>query len=399
MGIFSHIFSSPQIKEELVLVFDVGSSSVGGALFWMQKSGIPKIIFSIRAPITLEETVDSERFLALTAKALEEVANKISTKGLGAPKKVFCVLSSPWYASQTRTIRLEKNTPFVFNSKLADSLIAKEISIFEEEHLKKYLEGGSKIIAIELKSMKTMLNGYPTAKPFNQKAKELEMVMFISMSGEQVLAKIKEAVCRHFGCESIKFSSFAIASFTVARDLFAHHSDFMLIDIGGEVTDISMVKKDILSGSASFPVGPNFFIRGVAAELKCSLTEAKSLISLYKDGHAGGEAEAKLVPVIAKLRNEWLKKFEECLVSLSNDISIPSIIFVTVDQELAEFFLDTIKSEQLNQYTLTESKFQVNLLGTEVLHGAAEIQETGNALRDPFLIIEAIYINRFLATI
>jgi hypothetical protein len=394
MGILSELFSKSKKKEELVMVFDVGSSSVGGALFYVQNSGVPKIIFSVREAITLEKEIDPERFLSLTTKSLEVVVGKILSKGVGAPKKIFCVLSSPWYASQTRTINMQKNTPFVFNTKLADGLIAKEISLFEEEHLKKYVEGGSKIVAIELKNMKTVLNGYNAPNPFNQKATELQMTMFISMSSEEVLSKIQEVVCKHFSCESIKFSSFAMASFTVARDMFAHHEDFILVDVGGEVTDLSIIKKDILCSSASFPVGPNFIIRGVASELNSSLEEAKSLISLYKNGHAAEWAEKKLEPIIGKFRAEWLKKFQESLMSISNDISIPSTVFISVDQDLAEFFSEIIKDEKLNQYILTDSKFQVIFLGTEVLHGAATLEK--DVERDPFMIIESVYINRFL---
>lgn len=397
MSFFSKIFSQSPKKDELILVFDIGSSSVGGALFYIQKSGIPKIIFSIREPVTLEQEVDADRLLLLTTKSLEAVASKISTKGVGAPKKIFCVLSSPWYASQTRIISLKKNTPFLFNSKLADSLITKEISLFEEEHLKKYVDAGSKIIAIELKNMKTTLNGYDTPEPTNKKTKELEMTMFISMSGEQVLEKIKSVVCRYFGCESIKFSSFTMASFTVARDIFANHENFLLIDIGGEVTDISMIKKEIVRESTSFPLGPNFIIRGVAKELNSTLDEAKSLISLYKDGHADGKMEQKLDSVVGRLSTEWLKKFQESLAGLSNDISIPATIFVNVDQDLADFFSETIKTDQLNQYTLTESKFQVVFLGTEALHNFVQFDK--DVIRDPFIMMESIYINRFLSQI
>ena len=132
------IFSGTREKNELVLVFDIGSSSVGGALFWAQKSGIPKIIFSAKEPIPLEENIDVDRFLLLTIKSLEAVLNKIHKAGLGAPEKIFCVLSSPWYISEARIINLKKNTPFIFTEKLADDLIQKEIKLFEEEHLIKY---------------------------------------------------------------------------------------------------------------------------------------------------------------------------------------------------------------------------------------------------------------------
>ncbi len=388
------IFSRQKGSGELALVFDIGSSSVGGALFEIKKGGIPKIIGVFREPIIFEEKLDTEKFLSLTLKALDTVASKIYSANIGKPAKVFCVLSSPFYASATRTIKLERNAPFIFTTKLADDLIEKEIVLFEEEHGVKSLDINSKVRSIELRNMKTSLNGYMVADPINKKAKMLEMVVFISMSGDQILKKIEETVFRHFHLKEIKFSSFAMASFAVARDMFVKQDNFLLVDIAGEVTDISMIRKDILSSSISFPLGRNFMIRRVAETLGCSLSEAKSFISLYKDGHAEKSVEEKLEPIISKLKAEWLKGFQESLVKLSDNISVPSTIFITVDQELADFFGEIIRTEQFSQYTFTESEFKIIFLNKENLHGTAAFQD--EVTRDPFLIIESIYINRFI---
>jgi len=389
------IFGGALGKNELALVFDVGSSSVGAALFLLEDNGSPKIIYSVRERITLEKKLSFERFLDLTLKSLEIAASQVCSAGFGAPKKTFCVLASPWYESQTRSIILKKDTPFVFTSKLANSLVKKEIELFEEECKKKYAdEGKGKIVPIELKNMQILLNGYVAPEPLDQKVTELEMTIFVSMMSEEVLEKMKGSVGRHIHAKNMKFSSFAMASFAVARDVFVHQDNFILIDIGGEVTDASMIKKDVLRSSTSFPKGRNFFIRGVAGILDCSLDEAITDITLYKNGHIEDTALKKIEPVINKLRSEWLSSFQEALVSLSNDISIPATIFLTVDQPLSDFFTETIKSEQFNQYTLTESKFKIVYLGSQALHGIALFAD--NVARDSFLIIEAIYINRFL---
>lgn len=388
------IFSDNKKKDELILVFNIGSSSVGGAFFFAPSSGIPKIIFSVREPVVIEEKVEIERFLSLTLKSLEVVADKIYRAGLGAPSKIFCVLSSPWYVSETRIISLEKNMPFLFTEKLADSLIQKEISRFGEEHMEKYANTGHSVRIIELKNIKIMLNGYETGKPLNQRTKELEMTVFISMSGEQVLRKIEETIGRHFRSAPIKFSSFVMASFAVVRDIYAEQENFLLVDIGGEVTDISMIKKNVIRESISFPLGRNFLTRGAAAILSCSLDEANSMISLFKDGHAEASLARKLTPVMDQLRTEWLKKFQESLANLSHDISIPSTIYIVIDKDLADFFSDTIKNEQFNQYALSELKFKVIFLSAAILHGVAIFEEP--VIREPFLIIDSIYINRFL---
>src|SRR6266568_4891650 len=108
------IFSKSKNNKELVLVFNIGSSSVGGALFFAQSSGIPKIIFSTTEQIRLEEKMNSDRFYTLAMQSLETVVGRVYKAGLGAPKEIFCVLSSPWHVSQTRIINYKKNTPFVF---------------------------------------------------------------------------------------------------------------------------------------------------------------------------------------------------------------------------------------------------------------------------------------------
>ncbi len=394
MGIFQGLFSPSVKNEELAAVFDIGSSSVCGALFAIRNTGVPRLVFSVREPIAPMGQMNPEEFLAQTLKTLDVAAGKIATGRHGAPKRIFCALASPWYISENRIIKFDKTAPFVFNAKLADSLIQKEIELFEKDRLAKYVESGNKVRPIELKNIKTVLNGYEVIDPSNQKAKHLEMTLFVSLSGEYVLQKIEEISFRHFHKREVKFFSFLMASFTVVRDMYVHQEDFLLVDIGGEVTDISMVKQNLLRESVSYPIGRNFIIRGVAEALKCNMEEARSFFSLYKDGHAESGLKVKMDPIISNLKTEWLKKFQSSLANLSNDISIPASIFITIEKEYEDFFAEIIKTEQFNQYTLTESKFQVIFLNSERLHGVALFEDS--AIRDTFLIIDSIYINRFL---
>ena len=384
-------------KKEMMLVFNIGSSSVEGALFFAQKSGVPEIIFTVKEPIILENEITTTRFLSLTMQALDIVAHKIFAAGFGTPKEIFCVLSSPWHVSQTRIINFKKNTPFLFTAKLAESLVQKEINLFEEEHSSKTINLDAPNRTIEFKNLKTTLNGYETREPINKKINELEMNIFISMGEEKVLKKIENTIGKYFNFQQIRFSSFSLASFAVVRDMNILKENFILLDVGGEMTNITMVKNNILRESSSFPLGRNFLVRGVADQLKCNLHEANSLISLFKDGHAEKSIAQKISFVLEELKGKWLKSFEESLTNLSADISIPSTIYLTTDKDLADFFCQAIKAEQFNQYTLAESKFEVIFLGSPVFHGIALFKES--ATREPSLTIDSIYINRFLIKI
>ena len=391
MGIFTKRTKAE--KSELVAVFDIGSASVGGALFFMQKSGVPKIVFSVRERIIPQSQIDPKNLLTEMRKALNNVARQMVVSNFGAPKKIFCVLSSMWYISHNRVIRIKKNTPFIFTDKLANGLIEKELKLFKEDYLGKYVKNDKQIRVIELKNIKTTLNGYEVSNPYKQKANDLEMTLFISMAEEEVLSNIKDVIAQHFHTEDVVFSSFIMASFTVVRDMHLHQKDFILVDICGEITDISIIKNNVLTGSASYPLGSNFIARNMASILGSNLEEAKTFLSLYKDGHAEERIHQRFDPVIKSSKARWLDKFQASLNTLLNDISVPNTIYLTVDQGFANFFIDIIQKEQFNQYILTSSKFNIKLIDNSLLHKVAVFEK--NVIRDIFLIIDAIYINRF----
>lgn len=388
------IFSKSGQESELVALFDLSSSSVGGALVFLHHGGSPQIVFSVRESIAPKSKFNFDEFLQTTLKALDSVAAKLSRSGKGAPKRLFCVLASPWYGSETRIIRFSQKEPFVFTNKFADGLIEKEVEAFKKDNADKYPDFHSRMLPVELKNMKTILNGYSAANPVGQRAQELEMTLFIAMSSEEFLTKVQEVTVRHFHREEIKFSSFAFSSFAVARDLFLSTDNFLLVDVSGELTDISMVKNDALLTSYSFPIGFNFMIREIASYARIPLEEASSLFSLWKASHMSPEVEKKLTPIMEKLKSDWLAGFQNALANLSHDISIPHTIFLTVESEYSGFFDTLIKMEQFSQYTLSESKFSVVLLSTQELHGKVALGQ--DVARDSFLMLESIYINHFL---
>lgn len=389
------IFSKFKNKEEVVLVLDIGSSSVGGALFIKDKKSSPEIIFSIRESIILEEELKIDKFLDYTIKTLNKVLSKICIQALPKPKIVYCTLSSPWFSSQIRKIKLSKETPFVFSSELADKLIQKEVSIFSEELKTKGLIFNDNVRIIEVKNMNILQNGYLSKDPINQKIKKLEMTLFISLSEEIILQKFEKAIQKHFYFENknIHFSSFSINAFSVARDMFIHQDDFLLINIGGEVVDISMIKKELIKDAISWKGGSNTIFRNLSKTLSISLQEARSLVALTQNDHLDSKNK-KITDTLNNIKIEWLSKFQESLNNLTNDISIPATIFITAEKDTIEFFSEIIKIEQFSQYTLTESKFRLIFLNTEMLHGIAKLKK--DVSPDSFLIIESIYINNFL---
>lgn len=380
--------------QERILIFDIRSSSVGAALFVTNKKGVPLVLSSLREDLHIKGEINAENILTSSVKALEQCAHKISMSNVGKIDKIFCTLSSPWYASQTRLIKFEKNSPFIFTSKMAKGLLDKETGIFKKEISETFSNQEEDIKILESKNLQISLNGYPMLEPFNKRTKTVEMSVFMSLSGEGVLAKFKDAIFKSFHTREVEFITFSIALFTLARDLFDEYKDFALVDVSGEMTDVSIIRKETFEESVSFPVGTHHVFRQIQKDLQINDKDTKSFFSTYKAGHYSTSMEKKIAPIIKKAENSWLSGFEEVLLKLSKGVHFPSDIFLITEEGMYDFFADLIKKEHFHQYNLSESKFKVNFLDSKNLHGVLSFSE--NTKRDPFLSIEAVYINRFI---
>ncbi|MCF7833828.1 MAG: hypothetical protein K9L98_02845 [Candidatus Pacebacteria bacterium] len=354
------------MNKDVSLFLDIGSSSVGATLVKTENK-IPRIIFSIREPIKIFENPDMDILSGHTLKSLSILLNKVRAKKMESPSKIQCILASPWYISEFRKIIFKKNTPFIFSNKMASDILKKEVEVFKKEKYELYgdLENGE-VLPIEMKTLKTTLNGYSTDTPYNQKARELKMEIFISLGSKMFIQKIKDTVEEQLPEREIKFSSFAFHSFTSARDMFPKEN-FILLAVGGEISDILLVKNGSMNALSSFPVGSNHFIRQVSNTNNISFTEATSLINRYNEGHASNNVIANLVQDINIFENSWLSSFEKNLYEHTEDIALPYIVFVSAESGLSNLFTNMVSNERVNQYAWTENKFKVSHLPMEML--------------------------------
>ena len=382
MGLFNGVKNN-----ETVAVFDIGSGSVGGALARLNTNGKPEVFSVSREPIAFQQNFSFQKFLSSMLQALNNTSQVLS-RAHTSPRHIFCFLASPWYASQTRVIKFSKNTPFVFSKKLADNLIYKEIENFERAHLEKHLGPKGHARPIEHKIMSVKLNGYSVSNPIGQRALAVEMTMFISMSPESILLAIKEAIGHFFG-HQIHFSSFPFASFLVCRVLFKNKSDFILMDAGSEITDVSLIKNNIIEESFSFPLGKNFLIKSLISGLGMTQTEAVSALTVFLSEKLQDSSREQVTQVLKNAQDEWLKYFRNTLTHITHDLSLPSEIILTADDDVAPWFIETIKKEEYNQNTLTGKNFNVIMLDTKAFSNVLNLDKVQD--RDPFLMLEAVF--------
>lgn len=385
------LFSSK--KEKLVAIFDIGSGSVGGALVRVPTDSktLPTILKTVRTDIVEREELDFNLFLDDMILALGFSSRALYQSKIGAPDEIVCVLASPWYISETRLIKMAKEHSFLFTKRIVDELLEKEISSLDSLYKNKYGETDSSPEVIEHPIVGVSLNGYHVDDPLGKKTRSIEMSMVISLSPRICIDKIKETISKSYHHTPISFSSFMVSSYVSVRDRYMNQDSYLLLDIGGEVTDVGIVSKGIMKDSLSFPYGRKTLFRDICKKLRVELRDAYELFSLYNKGTLSEKESKRFLPVIEFIEKEWNNSFRNCINSLPRTITLPNVIFLTIDSDVKNWFVKVINNEEYIQSMVPNKKFSlITIDGPEFLN-MCNVKE---GTCDPFLMIESISVTR-----
>lgn len=375
-------------------IFDIGSSSVGAAAVMSQRDGTPFVAAQTRVQMPLEESVSFERFLALAEKSILEAGKRIAEESKQKPSSIHCFLASPWYAAQTRMVAIERERPFIFDRRALDASVAEESKRFKDEASReeaKLLKGAH---VIEEKVIDIKVNGYRVEAPLGRETRRAEYAFHVALAPEQALKRFGDAFHKLFPAAVPKFHTFLLPYYAVAKAHFSRSGDFLLVDVGGEVTDVALVRDGLLLQSASFPRGRNFLYRRLAAARKSALAEAESLMKLLVERKVDADTRKEVAKLLTPIRDEWAREFRFVMTEQLKASFLPEDVILLSDGEVASWFSECIKGEEYAQYTLSARPFSVSTPSGSALasyvKAGATIQE-----RDRFLSIEAMYLHRF----
>lgn len=378
------LFTSQKKNEKLVAIFDIGSGSVGGAIVSIPINNteeIPTIIKSIRKDIKIREHFDFDIFMNDMNMALHYTADSLLNQKRGAPEEIFCVLSSPWYLSETRIVKIAKNNPFIFTEKIANELINKEILILRQSYKNKYGNTENTPEMIEHHTTDILLDGYMIEDPIGKQCKSAEMNMIMSLTPLLCIDKIRETLSKTFHHINVNFSSFMVSTYLAVRDRYVNDHSYLLIDISGEITDIGIVTDGVLKSVLSFPFGKKTFYNNICSKLKIELRDAKELFKLHNEGNMSSLFSKKVEPVFNSIENSWLQSFNQSIATLSPQFILPNTIFLTADNDIKNWFTKILQKK---------SNFVVSLDGSEFLNMCNVLEGES----DPFLMIEAMALTR-----
>lgn len=383
-------------KEEIIAVIDLASASVGGMLIKKTDGAAPEIITSVRIPINFLMDVDFQAFWRCALNSLDKAMARLLKDYPKGPDRVICVFSHIWVISQTRIIRVKKDDPFKIDKNFLDKIIDNEIKTFKMQGQTRISGMKENAELIEYKIMRTSLNGYNVKNPYDKLAKRFSAYAHMSLIDSSVKKTLRENFLKNFGDTPVDFRSLPFVVFTILKSLDSAEEGFLFLDIGGETSDISLVRRNVLEETISFPRGRNFLTRKTAAAFKTFIDDADSILNSYQNGNIAPAILEKLVPVIEEVKKEWCDFLEKTLKEISWEFPLPKKISVISNKDVFEEFIECVKNENFSKFTILGTPFELERISIDALKDHFKFKRNASVDNDVFLMLEAIFADKFL---
>lgn len=358
--------SSSLLDGSYSLVISLSSGSIsGGIIKHTEKVGVD-VVYYTKENIHFQQDISIPRYLELMEKSLTTLASKIQKEGLTVLKstnpklknlvlnRAFYLFSSPWCISETKTLYVKENIPF----KVTDTYINKIIDQAEKEYQNSTFKN-SKVI--EKKIIQIKNNGYLVDNIIGQTTKEFEISVYFSFVDDSILAKIEQSISKIFYINNVWCHSNTLAIFSNIRNLFPQKDDFIYLDIGEEIIDISVINNNIISHNVTIPLGYNYFIRELSKDLNIPESVAATTIKMYKNKTVDDLANIKNTVSLNKISEDLLLKITDNLNSLKLKSYISENMFLIANSDLSFFLKDKLEKYDYKVLFIENKHIKSNL--------------------------------------
>lgn len=369
-------------RDYILLTLDIGSSRIVGSLVKKTPDGKPDILHVVYKEVAFQSEPDATRFAALIAKSLESCLTEIKLSAKGhSPDKICCTLSSLVYEPHISVQSKDFPSDTTVTAEHMKSLVSPAPS-----------DGKPGTVLVNRTVMRVKVNGYPTASPVGKSARRVETAVYSSMADATFLESVKKTIGAHFDTARLEIYPFSFCAFSVVRDI-VQDQDFVCLDFGGEITDLIIVKDDIIVKTISILFGKNTILRGLMKKMGVSLEVAESSIAMYNQGTLAPESSEAIKQSLFESKEKWDGLFLSTLESITLDLLLPHDIYLLSHDSMAKIVGSFIKNERYNKYVFVGQPFVAHQITDKTLSPFCTSSNL-STLRDPFVMISSLFSDK-----
>ncbi len=351
-------------------MIDIGSGSVLVAIIASNENkNHPEILWAKReyTPLrhtgSLSESAKHVMTSLLNAlMLLDSEGRKILREETGVNQLPHCqvTIAAPWSYTVTKTISYGHEESFVVTDALIEELLRTAHKKVNEE-----LEENERIQQLGLKIITRsttgiFANGYLLAHINDQNAKSLKIVESNAIAQEYLTEAIENVRDKVLPDTDLRLYSFILIFYYIIRDLFPETTEYCLVDITYEATELGIVRDGILQYSTHVAKGAFTLAREIATVLDIPLEEAygylqnEDPISLLTN-----TTDAKIAAV-----TEIFQKYQDSLTTLFHEtgdsLAIPKKVYLHGNIETEPFFKQILANAAQKATSSTHAVYPVS---------------------------------------
>lgn len=385
-------------SRDVTVIFDIGSSSIGGAVVEYGEDEFPTLLFSTRRAIQFKKEFDFEHFFSSMIRTFETVTAEVLTplahvvedvsttikdskkRAIGRRRigDIYCVFGSPWYHARVVSFNETFDAPTLVTEDAILS-IAKKAA----DDLRSSYEDPESVRLLENRILDYTLNGYRVEHQKPMHARTVGVNTYTSSISKDTVAAVKKPIRNTLATRPVRGFSGLMAFFSVMREMQPHKGSFMTADIRGEVTEIGVVHEDALVHTTTFPFGRHTIVRDMAGALGIELFDAHSRLALYLNDKADEGEQERLGSILEKEKSMFCELFQSAVEEIEN---IPRTLFLLSDKETEAWFQDALEAV----LTAGGSGREVEVLDEDFLSRYSDVSKLRYG--DHFLTFEALFI-------
>jgi cell division ATPase FtsA len=355
-----------------ILVIDVGSGSIGSAVVSIGKT--KTITFANRYELDFEDKVDFKVLLNKVNLGIKHSLKTLPDKNIN---EVHIFMHSPWHTINTKNVLLSNPKEFILTEKLIEQVSQNEIDAFMKNVMLDFPDYGN-LVAIESTVPKISIEGRNFDNPFGKKVKNCEFLISIALAPKSIITDIVN-ICEkslNIHSQNIKFRSATNAFAHVCSSLYSENNAIMIVDVGSEITDISIIDNKTLLFGISFSQGSNDIVRKISQANNTIFSDSKSLAFISFSGIGSQGQTRQTENNLTLLATNWQRSISESLAKIPLNSGVPKkVVLICEDKNTEPWYANTLKSDTSTQYFHIDGKFHIITPSVQALKNYIHVNE------------------------
>jgi len=386
-------------KSSLSFVFDIRDSSISVAVVRFEKEKKPEMILCKNFELRHGDSKNHKKYLSSMLSTLDR-AIVYARHGLAKIgndeniEKYYFFVGSPWSVSQSKIIKIIKDKPFEINNSVLEKIIIGEEFSIEKNIERQTLTPDWKIL--EEKIIQSKLNGYKVDDIFGKKTSNLAMELFVSFIPSEIKNKISSYIDQKIGKNMARQNNSCIlSSYSFFRDLYSNKNDFIYVDLGKLITDVYVVRDDVIFGIVSIPFGEEDIIQASLSRSNISRDIFMSHINIGQDNKFDLPSHNRGSDLLRTGFDFWQNKLKDSLSKICTEMNIPNNMFIITNSVISNILAKDLSGKENNkQFEMLGSKIEVSIINEGILDNL--ISNSKIFTNEPYIKMDLVFLDKML---